>query len=276
MHDNRVFLFLADLEQVLAGSEQGAHLRLRQHISTLCPQVSSRCGDSGPGELYARLVPCLSHDEQARAERFQHARDSLLYTAAHALLRLSLSHFFPSCRPADWQFSTNNYGRPLLRPDLQQRIRPPCFFSLSHSWPYIALALTRCGHCGTDIEAAHLPADWQSLARLAFHPHECAQLFSSPDPEQFFLRLWTHREAVCKALGCGLPRGFPLLQIRSFRSEILLNQRKLSATLLEVADTSFVMCTCVLTRRQHMQSSVHWFDFSAPDYHRNFLEVSTS
>lgn len=274
MHDNHVFLFLADVEKALAGREHETSSLRRQHISIFSLPSQS---PSSPGRLYARLLPCLSAEEQKKAGRFHHARDSLLYAAAHALLRLSLSHFFPVCRPADWQFATNRYGRPLLRPHLQQqRMHPPCFFSLSHSWPYIALALTRCGHCGTDIEAARLPADWQGLARMAFHPRECAHLFASSAPERFFLRLWTHREAVCKALGCGLPRGFPLLEIRALSREILLNQRKLSAHILEVTSPALVLCTCILTRRQNMQSSLHWFDFSAPDSQSNFLEVSTS
>ncbi len=274
MHDNHVFLFLADVEKALAGREHEMASLRRQHISAFSPHASQ--SPSSPGGLFVRLLPCLSAEEQEKAERFHHARDSLLYAAAHALLRLSLSHFFPVCLPADWQFVTNRCGRPLLRPHLQQRMRLPCYFSLSHSWPYIALALTRCGHCGTDIEAARTPADWQGLARMAFHPGECAHLFSSSAQEVFFLRLWTHREAVCKALGCGLPRGFPLLEIRTFGQEILLNQRKLSAHILEVTSPALVLCTCILTRRQNMQSSLHWFDFSASDYHRNFREVSTS
>lgn len=113
-------------------------------------------------------------------------------------LRQALSHYTPSVEPLE--FDRESKGRPFLRnsgaPD----------FNLSDTSGGTLLAVSSRGRVGVDLERAdrNLPA--LRLARRWFSPEETAALSLRPVADQAsdFIRLWTAKEASCKATGTGI------------------------------------------------------------------------
>lgn len=76
--------------------------------------------------------------------------------------------------------------------------------SISHSYKYVACAVTLQGTLGLDIEH-HKTRDFCAIANYAFGQGECeAVKFGGEDA---FYRIWTLREAMAKATGDGALQG---------------------------------------------------------------------
>lgn len=79
-------------------------------------------------------------------------------------------------------------------------------FSVTHSGAVVGVAVCRGGEVGLDVEESHGDVDVDSAARVALSDSELAALYARPPGERqsAFLRTWTRKEAVLKALGVGL------------------------------------------------------------------------
>ena len=195
-----------------------------------------------------------------------------LHTRCCALLDASSQHC-PEIKPCAWRFTRGKYGKPgLLLPKPSPQGLRSLRFSLSHSWPHIAILVTCCGHCGIDIEPARTPAGFEGIAQTVFRKEEYVEMLSSPSPETHFLRLWTIREALCKALGCGFPRGFPHLYIQNGFTSFSLHRHPLSAQSLALCNSDFVLSACILTKQKEVETTIQEFDFSVFDVSRKFSE----
>ncbi|MEV5899188.1 4'-phosphopantetheinyl transferase superfamily protein [Streptomyces sp. NPDC052127] len=86
-------------------------------------------------------------------------------------------------------------------------------FSVTHSGALVGVAVCRGGEVGLDVEESHADMDVDSAARVALSDAELAALYARPTVERqpAFLRTWTRKEAVLKALGVGL--GVPLREL---------------------------------------------------------------
>lgn len=86
-------------------------------------------------------------------------------------------------------------------------------FSVTHSGDVVGVAVCRGAEVGLDVEEAHTALDVDAAARTALSARESAALYSLPPVERkpAFLRIWTRKEAVLKALGVGL--GAPLREL---------------------------------------------------------------
>lgn len=161
----------------------------------LCFTQDARLG--GLREAYRRI---LSEDERDRNERFRHGnvRDDDLIT--RALVRCSLSEFFP-IPPSQWKFRRTRHGRPeVCAPPV------PVRFNVSHTRGLVALALTAACDVGIDVETFEVETKRIELARRFFAPEESSAILAAPprDGESRFVELWTLKEAYLKALGFGL------------------------------------------------------------------------
>jgi hypothetical protein len=93
---------------------------------------------------------------------------------------------------------------PLLRHEVSGRpVIDGLAVSLSHARGLIAVAASRRGPLGVDVESRR-EFEIDGMARRWFDPAEVTWLYRQPDPLDAFLRLWTAKEAVGKALGSGL------------------------------------------------------------------------
>lgn len=102
------------------------------------------------------------------------------------------------CLTTDLQFSKHGYGKPFLSSHTLE-------FNHSHSQKYYALAMSeRVKEIGVDVEELDRKVRFDALAQHAFHPEEYqAWLQQDQDPE-YWLRVWTTKEAILKASGFGI------------------------------------------------------------------------
>jgi len=150
----------------------------------------------------------LNTAEQQRATAFRFDADRTLYTAAHVFLRQTLSQH-ADIAPADWQFSSNAYGKPAITNHGYEELQ----FNLSHTQGLLACAISQSRAVGVDVERHKLLHDLANLCRTALAAPETADVLShcgSDVRTQRFFTYWTLKEAYIKARGLGL--SLPLQQ----------------------------------------------------------------
>jgi 4'-phosphopantetheinyl transferase len=138
-------------------------------------------------------VSVLAREERERAGRFHFEADRNRFLAGRAGLRWILS-LYCGIPPRELLFQTGAHGKPAL-------ICAPPAFNVSHSGDYALVAVTAGPACGVDIEYQKPRADEGGIARRFFSPREVEWLKRTKDG---FLRLWTAKEAIIKAVGGGL------------------------------------------------------------------------
>lgn len=155
----------------------------------------------------------LSTDERQRAQRFCAELLRRRYIAGRAAVRRTLGAITRQ-DPADLVFSYGEHGRPDLvgHGDIS--------FNFSHSNEVGVLALCRGARVGVDVETVR--ADFADLrvADRFFAPAEAARLRALPTPDRSlaFLRCWTRKEALLKAVGAGLTLPLRTFEV-SFESD---------------------------------------------------------
>ncbi len=95
-------------------------------------------------------------------------------------------------------FSKHEHGKPFLSSHVLH-------FNHTHSQQYYALAMSeRVTDLGIDVEELDRKVRFDALAQHAFHAEEYQTwLLQDQDPE-YWLRVWTTKEAVLKASGLGI------------------------------------------------------------------------
>ena len=147
--------------------------------------------------LSAPALPvCLGPDEALRRNRFLCNRAREDHGTAHSLKRYVLSHYVPDFSPHRWEFIHSDTGKPAVRGAF------PYQFNLSHSAAHIAVAVA-AGEVGVDIERDRPLAAASGLVQRFFHPKEQRWFFEQAACESAFVRLWTMKEALLKAVGTG-------------------------------------------------------------------------
>lgn len=147
-----------------------------------------------------KFTQLLSEKELERAQQFKKNQHHFL--ATRALSRKALAHY-TGIPPHELQIARTDDGKPFLT-----NTPYPLYFNLTHSGNFAALAVTRQGEVGIDIETARNRSYLQIVERY-FHPDEVTQLHNCEEAqrEQLFYRLWTLKEAFFKATGTGISTG---------------------------------------------------------------------
>lgn len=165
--------------------------------------------------LLASLPDVLDDDERQRAERFVFPQHQVRFRCARSVLRLLLGGYL-DCDPRQVAFAYGLQGKPSV---------DGLAFNLSHSGDVALLAVSRLAEIGIDIELAREIGEARSIARQYFSPAEQAALASvEGDLSTPFLRCWTRKEAIVKALGGGLS-----IELASFDVSLEPGQARLLA-----------------------------------------------
>lgn len=172
-------------------------------------RLASPCDDSGPEIVLFtwRLESCataarqlehlLSDDERIRRDRFLNPRNGARFASGRAELRRILAAKLGK-DPSALRFQYDAYGKPeLAEPGLLH-------FNLSHTQDQAVLALSQTHAVGVDIET--VGKFEETVARLLLTDLEFATLSGLPEGQRriLFYRYWTCKEAIVKAVGCGL------------------------------------------------------------------------
>lgn len=152
----------------------------------------------------------LDPAEQQRVQRVVHVRTREDARRGRIALRLLLARYL-GCAAQAIRFEQGVHGKPWV-----QRPPWPGFFNLSHSDGLALVAVAR-EEVGVDIERCVARDGMDRLLAQICSPQEAGALdpARSPDLVQHRLyRLWTRKEAYCKATGLGLgrpPRAFSVV-----------------------------------------------------------------
>jgi 4'-phosphopantetheinyl transferase len=144
------------------------------------------------------LTSCLDEAERARAARIQVDDGWRRFVLGRGALRLILGRYLKR-RPSDVVFAYGVHGKPgLAESDL-------CF-NYSASGGAAVMAFGIGTDIGIDVEEVRTIDQPLDIASKYFHPLEVRELaaMSATERDVAFLRLWTCKEAVVKAVGLGL------------------------------------------------------------------------
>lgn len=142
---------------------------------------------------------CLTPAELDRACRFRFDQDATHWMSCRARLRMTLGRIL-DLSPKEVPIVLSEFGKPLLA--------PPCaglHFNLTHSNELTLIALSVDGPVGIDLENKCRGAKLLGCESTFCHPQEIENLPGDSHLRAAqLLQIWTHKEAVLKALGTGL------------------------------------------------------------------------
>jgi 4'-phosphopantetheinyl transferase len=161
-----------------------------------------------PHDLTA-LECVLSDQERTRAAAFLRTSPRRQYIVARAALRTLLGRYL-DVSPSALGFALNANGKPSLQP--ASRIR----FNVSHAGDMVLIAISDGVELGVDVEAHRWTNDLDSLAASILCPPDLEHWRAAAAEERTaeFFRIWTCKEAMSKAIGCGMAMDFRSLRIR--------------------------------------------------------------
>ncbi|WP_118185410.1 4'-phosphopantetheinyl transferase family protein [Paraburkholderia phosphatilytica] len=168
---------------------------------------------AGP-HAWARLAPSLAPDERDRALRYRRDEDRLRFAATRAALRAQLGNV-TGIPPLDLRFGHEPHGRPMLDG------HPHLSFNVSHAGSHALIAISAARRVGVDIELLDPTLDWQPLVGLVCSDDEGVALARCNEESlrrAAFLRCWTAKEALLKALGLGIAEALRDLSVDPFSS----------------------------------------------------------
>ncbi len=154
-------------------------------------------------EVESYCLSWLNDIELARFHRYQFDRSRKQLLLGRFLLRHVLSEYDADIAPANWQFTSNAYGKPEIA---AQQQKGGLYFNISHSGSRVVLAVARSPSIGIDIEFAEKNRRVEKIAHRFFSASETACLLALKEDEWLirFYELWTLKEAYIKACGLGL------------------------------------------------------------------------
>lgn len=146
----------------------------------------------------AGAAAILSPEEQARAASILDTRARARFVRVRCALRELLGSVLGE-PPASVPIGEDKGGRPQIGGS-------PVSFNVSHTRGVAVIGITRAGPVGVDVQSLRPGQDPLRLARRFFDPSEADVIAALPPgvAAEAFLRAWTAKEAVVKALGVGI------------------------------------------------------------------------
>jgi len=152
------------------------------------------------------LARLLSTDERERASQFRLDAPRRRFIVSRAALRNILAQYL-NTRPENIRFSSGNFGKPCLERSLNTGLQ----FNVAHSGNLALIAVTRENEIGVDVEFLRPIRHAKEIASRYFHPHEVEAILASSlaNLHETFLKCWTGKEALLKAVGTGVTDALP-------------------------------------------------------------------
>lgn len=131
-----------------------------------------------------------------------HRKEDMVRALTSQILQQYVIAKIYNMKPHDLIFKYNEYKKPcLFLPDNKQ-----IKYNISHSGDYVVLAVFNGEdyEIGVDIEKICQNEDYNTISKIAFSELEQKQIIDS----NTFYQLWTKKEALLKAIGCGFMTDF--------------------------------------------------------------------
>ncbi len=143
----------------------------------------------------------LNSDERNRWNQYRYPRPRHEFALCRAALRSILCKRL-NCRNEQLTFDTAEFGKPFA---LVDREPASISFNVSHSGQHGLIAVASHGRLGIDVEERAKGIDFEGIGTMVFGPRERIDLANAKREKkaEFFFMLWTHKEALIKALGTG-------------------------------------------------------------------------
>jgi phosphopantetheinyl transferase len=148
----------------------------------------------------------LSEAERERARSFRSSLRRRQFVRARAAVRLKLGHRL-GIDPAEVRLVNGVHGRPEVSGQ-------DFWFGVSHDEHLVVVAFRRGGAVGTDIQRLNAARPWGRLLERICGAAELAEARAEAREiaHRAFFERWVAKEALLKALGCGL--SVPPAQVR--------------------------------------------------------------
>lgn len=196
-------------ESPASGKSSSVHLRGARRVSTHITDAEvwliALTQDAGG---LAACSSLLSTDEAERAAQFTSLAAKNRFITARAHLRVLLGSALGQS-PGSIAFATGRRGKPVLPH------HPGLHFNLSHADDLAVIALSKTHEVGVDIENLSRTVDHDALSNKYLSATEQREFARVPDVQRsrHFLKMWTCKEAVAKALGDGLQLPFAQIEV---------------------------------------------------------------
>ena len=148
------------------------------------------------------LVDHLSSCEQKRVEDITHDQKRNAYILSHALTRILLTLTAKqNLSPNSWLFQHTDKNKPFISGNI--------YFNISYAKDVCVICISTSYEVGIDISLySYIEND--ALPLFLLHENEITLLSKINKKEHYihFLKMWTYKEAVAKALGLGISLSF--------------------------------------------------------------------
>lgn len=189
----------------------------------------------------------LDEAELRRAADMLFPQERRQFVMGRAFVRRVLAHH-TGLEPGAIPISTGRNGKPALA-DAAEGID----FNLSHSRSGYLLGVIQGLELGVDLEERHHVIDRNELARAYFTRQEFGALQACRNGlrDDLFLRIWTRKEAVLKAVGAGLseaPNRFEVdadLRVQTIRYGSACKGEQASYCIVDLSDDSGIAAVAV-------------------------------
>jgi 4'-phosphopantetheinyl transferase len=149
------------------------------------------------------LGTLLSECERRRMAAFHRISDRRLYAASHGAFRILVGRYLGMPARA---VAFEKTGKRRAAPRIETSGSRGCVASLSHAWGHVAVALSRSGPTGVDIEPWHRGISLGAIESTGLSDLErrCLPARRTGRRDRALVRAWTAKEAVLKAWEVGL------------------------------------------------------------------------
>ena len=153
-------------------------------------------------QAYECLLATLAPEEHKRAAEFHFDEPRRRFVIARGTLRRLLGEYL-DLHPMKIGLAVDQNQKPCLA---SGHAGVDLHFNVSHSGDLAVIGFVRGCEIGIDVEHLRDVGYLEQIARRFFHPAEMSAVLSTPGPIRTlaFLRCWTGKEAILKALGTGI------------------------------------------------------------------------
>lgn len=181
----------------------------------------------------------LPQEVITKADRYKNEGDRIRNLMGEVLARMAVS-VTTSTFPTE-VFRYNPQGKPYLENN-------PIYFNITHSGDYVAVAVAD-HEIGIDIEKVR--TNKIRVAERFFSQEEIYHIKQSQNPDQYFTRLWSIKEAYLKYIGSGLTKSLNSFTVTSSQDGshyISSEQSSVEVNIFhQVVETNYFLSVCYHT-----------------------------